>query len=191
VDGYGTNAAADGSTTNIDRALINLDERLEAISLSVNSIDAVLSPLINAPKTPTTASSQTPTQESSFKNDSASALLRKHTAMLQDWDSVQEEAETLKGELREDKWLAVFRTVGEQAEAMMVSLEKAVAHCQDFIWQFGRSHKALTEDGQSGISSGSFSADKPMNFEMFQSLQSTYEAKKRFVNSGSNFARTE
>lgn len=101
--------------------------------------------------------------------------------MLQEWDTVQEEAETLKGELREDKWLAVFRTVGEQAEAMMVSLEKAVAHCQEFIWQVGRNRKALTEDGQSGISSGSFSADKPMNYEMFQSLQSSYEAKKRYA----------
>jgi len=181
VDGHGTSAAAaDSATTNIDQALINLDERLEAISSSVNSMEAIVSPLISASKTPTTASFQTPTQDSS-KNDATSALLRKHAAMLLDWDAVQEEAETLKGELREDKWLAVFRTVGEQAEAMMVSLEKAVAHCQDFIWQFGRIRKALTEDGQSGISSGSFSGEKPVNYEMFQSLQSSYEAKKRYV----------
>ncbi|KAG8848059.1 hypothetical protein FRC20_002637 [Serendipita sp. 405] len=98
--------------------------------------------------------------------------------MLQDWDAVQEEAETLKGELREDKWLAVFRTVGEQAEAMMVSLEKAVTHCQDFIWQIQRHRKA--DDGHSGISSGSMSGEKPINYEMFQSLLSSYEAKKRY-----------
>lgn len=170
-----------GSTNNIDQALINLDERLEAISSSVNSIDAILAPLHNAnSKTPTTASSQTPTQQITFSNDSTAALLRKHAAMLQEWDSVQEEAETLKGELREDKWLAVFRTVGEQAEAMMVSLEKAISHCQEFIWQVSRNRKALTEDGQSAISSGSFSADKPINYEMFQSLQSSYDAKKRY-----------
>ncbi|KAG8838480.1 hypothetical protein FRC18_004440 [Serendipita sp. 400] len=173
-DGHGQ--PTDSSTTNIDQALINLDERLESIASTIANIEHVLAPVIASAKTPTT--SKTLTQVTVFTEDPTGALLRKHSSMLQDWDAVQEEAETLKGELREDKWLAVFRTVGEQAEAMMVSLEKAVTHCQDFIWQIQRHRKA--DDGHSGISSGSMSGEKPINYEMFQSLLSSYEAKKRY-----------
>jgi hypothetical protein len=154
---------------------------MESITTSIASIDSVLAPLL-ASKASTTATSKTPTQSTTFPDDSASIILRKHSALLSEWDAVQEEAETLKGELREDKWLAVFRTVGEQAEAMMMSLEKAVSHCQDFIWTFQKNKRALTDDGHSGISSGSMSGDgKVVNYEMFQSLLSSYEAKKRCV----------
>lgn len=116
--------AADNPTANIDQALINLDERLESIADSIAHVGKVLEPIL--PK-----SEQTPTQTSTPALDHPNAaLLRKHAALLQEWEGVQDEAETLRGELREDKWLAVFRTVGEQAEAMMASLEKAVSHCQ-------------------------------------------------------------
>ncbi|KAG8811681.1 hypothetical protein FRC17_002354, partial [Serendipita sp. 399] len=176
LDGHGQ--AVDTSTTNIDQALINLDERLEAIASSISSIERVLAPVIASAKTPTT--SKTLTQATVYAEDPTGALLRKHSNMLQEWDAVQEEAETLKGELREDKWLAVFRTVGEQAEAMMVSLEKAVTHCQDFIWQVHRHRRTLNDDRHSGVSSGSTSGERPIDFEMFQSLLSSYEAKKRY-----------
>ena len=36
----------------------------------------------------------------------------------------------LREELKEDKWLTVFRTVTDQADGMMSSLEKAVNRCQ-------------------------------------------------------------
>jgi hypothetical protein len=58
------------------------------------------------------------------------ALRRKHAALLADWEAVEKEAEMLREELKEDKWLAVFRTVTEQADGMMASLEKAVNRCQ-------------------------------------------------------------
>ena len=57
-------------------------------------------------------------------------LLRKHAAMLAEWEAVQKESQVLREELREDKWLTVFRTVTEQADGMMTSLEKAVNRCQ-------------------------------------------------------------
>jgi tRNA A58 N-methylase Trm61 len=57
-------------------------------------------------------------------------LLRKHAALIADWEAVQEESDTLREELKEDKWLIVFRTVIEQADGMMSSLEKAVNRCQ-------------------------------------------------------------
>jgi hypothetical protein len=145
---------------------------MESVAAAIAAIDSNLAPF--------SAASKASSSKSSVDiSDPVATLIRKHSALLQEWDSVQEEAETLKGELREDKWLAVFRTVGEQAEAMMVSLEKAIALCQEFIWQVHRNRKALTDDGHSGVSSGSMSGEKPINYEMFQSLLSSYEAKKR------------
>lgn len=162
------------TTTNIDQALINLDERLETIASSIATIESLMAPILSA-KTP--INSKTPESSS---GDSASVLLRKHSALLSDWEAVQEDAETLKGELREDKWLAVFRTVGEQAEAMMMSLEKAISGCQDFIWTYQKMRRT-GEDGTSGVSSSSLGGEKAVNYDMFQSLLSSYEAKKRLV----------
>jgi hypothetical protein len=47
-----------------------------------------------------------------------------------DWNQVVAEVEGAKRELREDRWLDVFRTSAAQAEEMMLSLEKAVAQSQ-------------------------------------------------------------
>ena len=66
---------------------------------------------------------QTPTADSAI-------ILRKHAALVAEWDAVQDESEVLREELKEDKWLTVFRTVTDQADGMMSSLEKAVNRCQ-------------------------------------------------------------
>lgn len=43
---------------------------------------------------------------------------------------MRNESDVLREELKEDKWLTVFRTVTDQADGMMSSLEKAVNRCQ-------------------------------------------------------------
>ena len=100
-----------------------LDERLEAVSKGIKSINESLEPLLQSTATPTIA------QNGDAKNDNA-VVLRKHAALLQEWEAVQDESEVLREELKEDKWLTVFRTVSEQADGMMSSLEKAVQRCQ-------------------------------------------------------------
>lgn len=57
-------------------------------------------------------------------------ILRKYGDLMCEWESVQGEAKILREELKEDKWLAVFRTVSEQADGMMGSLDKALNLCQ-------------------------------------------------------------
>lgn len=42
--------------------------------------------------------------------------------MVGEWELTQKDAESLGDELKEDKWLTVFRTVSSQAEDMMVRL---------------------------------------------------------------------
>lgn len=103
----------------IDQALINLDEKLEAVSRGMKTVADALEPL----------SSQTPTQ-SEDEEDERVVLLRKHKTLISDWEAVQDESEVLREELKEDKWLTVFRTVSEQADGMMTSLEKAIQRCQ-------------------------------------------------------------
>jgi hypothetical protein len=117
-------ASGTGITT-LDQALMGLEERMEAISGSIASIDETLEHHLNDRETPTWA-----TPNLSSGGELLTALLRKHAELKAEWDSVQKEAETLQSELREDKWLAVFRSVGEQSDTMMNSLEKALANCQ-------------------------------------------------------------
>jgi hypothetical protein len=111
------------STGVIDQALMNLDERLESVTRGVESLNDTLDPLLR--------SAPTPTPETSNEDPSESMLLlRKHGTFLSEWESVQEESEVLREELKEDKWLTVFRTVTDQADGMMSSLEKAINRCQ-------------------------------------------------------------
>ena len=119
-----SNSGGTGITT-LDQALMGLEERLEAISSTIASIDETLEPHLKDGETPTRA-----TPNLSSGGELLTALLRKHVELKEEWESVQKEAETLQSELREDKWLAVFRSVGEQSDTMMNSLEKALANCQ-------------------------------------------------------------
>ena len=100
---------------------MNLDERLEAVSRGMKAVAEALEPLL----------SQTPKQIEECDGDNEQTLiLRKHAALITEWESVQSETDVLREELKEDKWLTVFRTVSEQADGMMSSLEKAVNRCQ-------------------------------------------------------------
>lgn len=111
------------STTGvIDQSLMNLDERLESADKGIKSINEALEPILrNAP---------TPTLAQNGGSGENTALLRKHSTLVSEWEAVQSESDVLREELKEDKWLTVFRTVTDQADGMMSSLEKAVNRCQ-------------------------------------------------------------
>jgi len=109
-----------------------LDERLESVASGVKTLNHSLEPLLQSAPTPTPdASNEEPSE--------AVLLIRKHATFMSEWESVQEESEVLREELKEDKWLTVFRTVTEQADGMMSSLEKAITRCQvsDASWPRG------------------------------------------------------
>ncbi|EKM81776.1 hypothetical protein AGABI1DRAFT_54760 [Agaricus bisporus var. burnettii JB137-S8] len=161
------------TSTIIDQSLAAMDEKLDSVANGIKSINDTLDPLLRNSTTPTVSS--TATKESNER----AALLRKHATLLGDWEAVKKESQVLREELKEDKWLTVFRTVTDQADGMMSSLEKAVNRCQDFIFQFYRKgpEHALSMSQTSLASSRS---DKPaITFEVFNSLQDSYEAKKK------------
>lgn len=169
----------------IDQALVNLDERLEAVATGMKSVQDALQPL-------TSGVSKADADE----EDERTVLLRKHRALIQDWENVQEEAGVLREELKEDKWLTVFRTVSEQADGMMTSLEKAVKRCQvstrnvicmhmtllnkcqDFIW---RVHKRVPNEESTILAASSPSSREsiPLTLETYKTLQDSFEAKKK------------
>lgn len=93
-----------------------LDERLEFITKGMKALSEALQALTASPA-------------DAAKPDNVT-LIRKHSALVADWEAVQDESDVLREELKEDKWLTVFRTVTEQADGMMSSLEKAVNRCQ-------------------------------------------------------------
>lgn len=119
----------------IDQQLMSLDERLEAVEKGVRAINETLEPLLRTAATPTMSEHGLPSENAT--------ILRKHATVLAEWENVQEESDTLREELKEDKWLTVFRTVTDQADGMMSSLEKAVNRCQ-VRYPFVRPRNQLT-----------------------------------------------
>lgn len=107
---------------------MNLDERLESVEKGMKTVNEALEPLLRTASTPVVSEDGTPSENA--------ALLRKHATLVSEWESIQDESDVLREELKEDKWLTVFRTVTDQADGMMSSLEKAVTRCQvrDFIF---------------------------------------------------------
>ncbi|KAF7985155.1 hypothetical protein HWV62_7726 [Athelia sp. TMB] len=155
---------ATGTTNIIDQALMHLDEKLEAVTAGMKVANELVQPLMQSPTTPTFAQNS--------ESGERGLLLRKHATLVAEWESVQDESDVLREELKEDKWLTVFRTVTEQADGMMSSLEKAVNRCQDFIWQVHRR-------GPDELGSYPAPDKSPLNIEVFNSLLESFEAKKK------------
>lgn len=150
-------------TAEIDNALMSMTDRLEAIDRGLKTVNESVAPFQPAEGGPLEGSSE------------LTVVLRKHAALLQEWDAVQQETEELQQELKEDKWITVFRTVTEQADGMMASLEKAVNKCQDFIRQV---YKRGGESA-SRLSCSSLRSEKsPVSLETFNTLLSSFNAKK-------------
>lgn len=101
---------------------MSLDERIETVSKGMKSISDSLEPILQNPATPTVSQGKNTSENS--------VILRKHATLAAEWEAVQDESDVLREELKEDKWLTVFRTVTDQADGMMSSLEKAVNRCQ-------------------------------------------------------------
>lgn len=100
---------------------MSMNERLESIEQGMKDISESMTPFH---------------PENELLSDSSDrvVMLRKHATLQAEWDAVQQETDELQQELKEDKWITVFRTVTEQADGMMTSLEKAVNRCQ-VRWQ--------------------------------------------------------
>ncbi|KAG6891592.1 hypothetical protein C0992_002630 [Termitomyces sp. T32_za158] len=159
------------STANvIDQSLMNLDEKLDNVEKGMKSIDESLDPLLQS----------TPTLQSDDNPNGDAILLRKRATLQTEWETIRNESDVLREELKEDKWLTVFRTVTDQADGMMSSLEKAVNRCQDFIWQIHRRGVDDPHQLQTSLPTGQRNDYQPtLTLEVFASLSDSFEAKKK------------
>jgi Yeast cortical protein KAR9 len=57
----------------------------------------------------------------------------KKDRLEKNWQQLSKEAETLRRELSEDRWVVVFRTAGRQAQKMMDSIERSVEKLSEAI----------------------------------------------------------
>nr|CAG8588181.1 3228_t:CDS:2 [Entrophospora candida] len=116
--GAPTGIINNGSSNNIDfdAALIKLDSKLEPLSARIEYLKSRLTGS-NAPSDP-------------------NGILRKKYNLLNDkWESLKNEMDSLREELKEDKWVGVFKQVGGNANQMMDSLERSVKQCKDFMYR--------------------------------------------------------
>lgn len=109
-----------GANNEIDQLLVSLDERLDSVAKGVKAVTETLEPILN----------RTPVPSGLGASGEPAVITRKHAALVAEWETAKAESETLRDELKEDKWLIVFRTVTEQAGGLMSSLEKGVNRCQ-------------------------------------------------------------
>ncbi|PLW54168.1 hypothetical protein PCANC_06464 [Puccinia coronata f. sp. avenae] len=105
--------------TQVDKALMRLDKKVETTIVEIMELEKLIAPY-------RTQEGTTGTPQSTLVND-------KFDHILEEWDRIQHDTEVLKDELKEDKWLVVFRAVSGQAEEMMESLEKVLAVSEEFI----------------------------------------------------------
>ncbi|KAG8854895.1 hypothetical protein FRB96_007295 [Tulasnella sp. 330] len=156
------------STSVIDNALGQLDVRLESVAQSVASVTATLEPFL---------SNTTPIDNRNQDHEEETVIVRKYGDLIREWDAIRGDATTLREELKEDKWLAVFRTVSEQAEGMMGSLTKAVTMCQEFVHQVQQRGRRSTEAKASSV----FSDERSQpTLGACEDLIKSFEAKKKY-----------
>lgn len=80
--------------------------------------------------------------------DKTGVLSRKHGMVQEKWENLRSEIDDLKDELKEDRWLTVFRQVADQVDVMIDGLDKTTAQCYAMIQQV-RDWQALGGGGTS------------------------------------------
>ncbi|GAA5926812.1 uncharacterized protein JCM15063_000376 [Sporobolomyces koalae] len=144
-----TESASLNAVSEMDKALMNLDARLEQVGKEFADIETQIGPILDA------APAGSDSGEVYF-------LREKWNSTLDEWNSVQADADMLGEEMKEDKWLVVFNSVIKQAEDMMNSLEKILTQSHQFAWDVsrrtGRSSSSATSDSGPIVASASTSS---------------------------------
>ncbi|GAA5920273.1 hypothetical protein JCM1841_003013 [Sporobolomyces salmonicolor] len=136
-----------GPVSEMDAALMKLEGKLEDVRKEFAEIQSQIRPLLCNAMPPSPDSSAT--SEPIF-------LRQKWEETVVEWEETQKDADILGEELKEDKWLVVFKSVSQQAEEMMRSLEKVLTQSQQFVEDVHR------RKGKSIASSGSgFPSSRP------------------------------
>ncbi|KAG2220994.1 hypothetical protein INT45_004613 [Circinella minor] len=87
--------------------------------------------------------------------DPSGMLTRKHHMVQHRWETLRIEIDDLKEELKEDRWLVVFRQVADQVDVMIDGLDKTVTQCYTIIdqvreWYASSSSTTTSQQQQQG-----------------------------------------
>lgn len=92
-----------------------------------------------------------------------SILLRKHVLIQEKWENLRIEIDELKIELKEDRWLIVFKQVADQVDGMMDGLDKTVQQCYIMIQQIKKENGLLILNSTSNSTKSSISTSSSSN----------------------------
>ncbi|ORY95277.1 hypothetical protein BCR43DRAFT_492729 [Syncephalastrum racemosum] len=118
--------------------------------------------------------------------DPTGMLARKHQMVQDRWELLRIEIDELKEELREDRWLTVFRQVADQVDVMIDGLDKTVTQCYAIIQQ------VVDTNGQPAVKSilrrpsptqpphRQSSPTTGVDREKFRSIEKTFETQYKF-----------
>ncbi|CAG8581284.1 7049_t:CDS:1 [Paraglomus occultum] len=162
-----------------DIALMQLDSRMEPLSARIDYLRSRLS----APNAP---------------SDPNGSLSKKHNLLTNRWDVLKQEMESLRDELKDDRWVGLFKQVTGQATQMMDSLDRAVRQCKDFFSRAinrsdspsrvsGRGvsnnnsrYNQRSNNGSSAYSQNSIQPQIPITTRNYQRLYKQFDAKRKY-----------
>lgn len=129
-----------------DSILIEIDNRVGPL---FNNVEKVYTRMISSPP-----------------EDTSGLLTRKHLLVQERWESLRIEIDELKIELKEDRWLIVFKQVADQADGMMDRLDKTVSQCYTMIQQ-------IKESNNTGLSTSNSTSTTTSNSSSYSTSTST------------------
>lgn len=157
---------------------IEVDEQSKKEDGILLEIDNRVGPLFtNVEKVYTRMTSATPPE------DSTGLLTRKHLLVQERWECLRIEIDELKIELKEDRWLVVFRQVADQVDEMMNGLDKTVNQCYIMIQQIKENGTLVTSSSTTSTSSTSSTNSANQHTDLrtkLRSVEKNFEAKYKY-----------
>lgn len=137
-------------------------------------IDNQVGPLFNLVEKVYTRMSTSPPQ------DSSGLLGRKHLLVQDRWESLRLEIDELKIELKEDRWLIVFKQVADQVDGMMDGLDKTVSQCYLMIQQIKETGLSTSTSTSTTTSNSSTGSNTSTSLDKLRSVEKNFDAKYKY-----------
>lgn len=166
VHANSTTIAEQQSNQKEDSILIEIDNTVGPL---FNNVEKVYTRMISSPP-----------------EDPTGLLTRKHLLVQERWESLRVEIDELKVELKEDRWLIVFKQVADQADGMMDRLDKTVSQCYTMIQQIkdglstSNSTSTTTSNSSYNSTSTSTQLQQVQQMEKLRSIEMNFDAKYKY-----------
>ncbi|CAO3613834.1 unnamed protein product [Cunninghamella blakesleeana] len=80
--------------------------------------------------------------------DDTGILVKKHRKVQEKWECLRIDIDELKDDLKEDRWLAVFKQVADSVDPMIDGLDKIVQQCYQIVHQIMDWHDLVQQQQQ-------------------------------------------